>query len=46
MDQLSLSISPLGGLDLGHLTAKFDERKRQTSEKDLLSYANNIMFYG
>ena len=44
--QLSLSVSQSDDLDLVHLTTKFQERKQQTSNKDLLGYAENIMFYG
>ena len=46
VQELFLSTSPLDDLDLVHLTQKFQERKQQTSEQDLLSYASNIMFYG
>lgn len=41
-----LSMPLLDNLDLVYLTSTFQERKQQTSEKHILSYVNNIVFYG
>ena len=35
-----------GEFDLLHLTTKFNEQKRQKTGRDLLRYAENVMFYG
>jgi len=44
--QLGLSVSHSNELDILQLTAKFQQRKIITSERNLLSYAENAMFYG
>jgi len=44
--QLGLSVSQSNELDILQLKAKLQERKTITSERNLLSYAENAMFYG
>jgi tetratricopeptide (TPR) repeat protein len=44
--QLGLSVSQSNDLDILQLTAKLQERKADTSERNLLSYGENAMFYG
>ena len=44
--QLGLSVSHSNELDILQLTAKLQQRKIITSERNLLSYAENAMFYG
>ena len=44
--QLGLTVSQSNDLDILQLTAKLQERKTDTSGRNLLSYAENAMFYG
>lgn len=45
-ESLGLSRSHSDLLDVQQLTAKFGERKVNTSDRNLLLYAENIMYYG
>lgn len=45
MQKLSLS-GTQDGLDLVDLTSKFQEKRQQTSDKDSIGYAENVMYFG
>ena len=45
-DQIGLSVPEPGNLDLLNLTSKFQQCKNDTLDKDLLVFAENIMYYG
>ena len=45
-EQLGLLVHESDELDMIDLVSKFEEKKRQTSNRELLAYADNVMFYG
>jgi len=45
-EQLGLSVLETEELDVVNLTSRFEEKKHQTKDRDQLSFAENVMFYG
>jgi tetratricopeptide (TPR) repeat protein len=46
VQQLGISVSQSTGSDFLNLTAKLQERKAEISERSLLGFAENVMYYG